>query len=77
MFHWYDANAGQLSSPWLPIEGRRNWTGEVEFWKTMIKQSMAANIDVFYVLLIPTMEMERINLFRALNELRRYLINRW
>lgn len=71
MFHWYGANIGQVSSPWLPLEGRVNWTGEVDFWKRMIKQTMAANIDVFYVLVIPTMEQERINLFRALNELRR------
>ena len=71
MFHWYTAAGGQLSSPWIPIEGRDKWTGEVPFWKTMIKQSMAANIDVFYILVIPTMENARINLFRALNELRR------
>ena len=71
MFHWYGAYAGQLSSPWIPIEGRNKWTGEVPFWKTMIKQTMAANIDVFYILVIPTMEQERVNLFRALNELRR------
>jgi len=71
MFHWYGENVGQLSSPWLPIEGRDKWTGEVDFWKRMIKQAMVANIDVFYVLVIPSMEQERINLFRALNELRR------
>ena len=71
VFHWYGATTGQVSSPWLPVEGRENWTGEVPFWKTMIKQAMAANIDVFYILVIPTMEQPRINLFRALNELRR------
>lgn len=71
VFHWYGANAGQVSSPWIPLEGRVNWTGEVPFWKTMIKQAMAANIDVFYILVIPHMEQERINLFKALNELRR------
>ena len=71
VFHWYGAHAGQLISPWIALEGRENWTGEVPFWKRMIKQSMAANIDVYYILVIPTMEQERINLFRALNELRR------
>ena len=71
MFHWYGATTGQVSSPWLPLEGRENWTGEVPYWKTVIKQSMAANIDVFYILVIPTMEQARINLFRALNEMRR------
>ncbi|MEN8156282.1 MAG: NBR1-Ig-like domain-containing protein [Bacteroidota bacterium] len=71
MFHWYGKNAGQLSSPWIPVEGREKWTGDIEFWRRMIKQTMAANIDVYYVLLIPSMEMERINLFKALNQLRR------
>ena len=71
MFHWYGPTTGQVSGPWIPIEGRENWTGEVPFWKKMIKQSMAANIDVFYILVIPTMEQARVNLFRALNELRR------
>ncbi len=71
MFHWYGKNSGQLVSPWIPIEGRDKWTGEVPFWKTMIKQAMAANIDVFYILVIPSMEKARLNLFRALNELRR------
>lgn len=69
-FHWYGANTGQVSGPWMPIEGRENWTGDVEFFKTMIKQAMAANIDVFYVHLIPHMEQQRINLFQALYELR-------
>ena len=71
MFHWYSSNGGQLSGPWIPLEGRENWTGDAEFWKGMIKQTMAANIDVYYVLLIPSMEQERINLFQALYELRK------
>ena len=70
MFHWYTSYGGQVSGPWVPIEGRENWTGEVEFWKRMIKQSMAANIDIFYVHLIPHMDQQRINLFQALYELR-------
>ena len=70
MFHWYGAYAGQVSGPWVPIEGRENWTGDAEFFKRMIKQAMAANIDVFYVHLIPHMDQQRINLFQALYELR-------
>jgi len=70
MFHWYGAYAGQVSGPWIPIEGREMWTGDVDFWKRMIKQTMAANIDVYYLHLIPQMEEVRINLFRALYELR-------
>ena len=37
----------------------------------MIKEVMAANIDVLYVELIPYMEAQRVNLFLALNQLRR------
>ena len=70
MFHWYMPFGGQVSGPWVPIEGRENWTGEPDFWKRMIKQTMAANIDVYYVHLIPHMEQQRINLFQALYELR-------
>lgn len=71
MFHWYGANTGQVSGPWIPLEGRESWTGDVEFWKRMIKQTMAANIDVYYVHLIPHMEEARSMLFRALFELRK------
>jgi len=69
-FHWYDINGGQLSGPWIPINGRATWTGGVEFWKQMIKEVMDANIDVLYVELIPFMEDKRVNLFIALNLLR-------
>ncbi len=70
MFHWYTAYGGQVSGPWIPLEGRENWTGDADFWKRMIKQSMAANIDVYYVHLIPQIEQPRIHLFQALYELR-------
>lgn len=70
-FSWYGAKEGQISSPWIPIEGRKNWTGDAEFWKRIIKQAMFANIDVFYVELIPFMEDKRGNLFLALSQLRR------
>ena len=70
VFHWYVPNGGQLTGPWRPIEGRENWTGEPEWWKSQIKQIMAANIDVLWVHLIPQTEHVRVNLFRALSEMR-------
>ena len=69
-FHWLSANGGQMLGPWLPLEGRKNWTGETDWWKSQIKQTMRAGIDVLYVHLISQMEPQRINLFRALAELR-------
>jgi len=70
-FTWYGAKAGQQSSPWIALDGRENWTGDAAFWKSMIKQAMMANIDVFYVELIPFMEDKRGNFFLALSQLRR------
>ena len=69
-FHWYGPGDWQYSGPWIPIEGRDQWDGSVEFWKRMIKQLMMADIDVLYVIVIPTTELERGNLFMALYELR-------
>jgi len=69
-FHWFAATGGQLSGPWLPLGGRPSWTGETEWWKGQIKQTMMANIDMLYVHLIPTTEERRINFFTALNQLR-------
>jgi len=69
-FTWFSVDGGQLSSPWIPLEGRESWTGGVGFWKEFIKQVMAANIDVLYVELIPYMENQRGNLFMALYLLR-------
>ena len=71
VFHWYISGGGQVSGPWLPLEGRANWTGEVAWWKSQIKQMMTANIQVLFVELIPFMEQQRINLFQALGELRK------
>jgi len=71
VFQWFTASGGQLSGPWRPVEGRSNWTGTTDFWRTQIKQMMAANFDVLYVHLIPSSEEQRVNLFRALNQLRR------
>lgn len=69
-FHWYATNGGQLSGPWPPLEGRENWTGLPDWWKTQIKQIMMANIDVLYVHLINSAEIRRILFFEAYNELR-------
>ena len=69
-FHWYTSTGGQMGGPWLPLEGRANWTGTTEWWKSQIKQVMLANIDVLYVHLIPHMDQQRINLFQALSEMR-------
>ena len=69
-FHWLSADGGQMLGPWLPLEGRENWTGETKWWKSQIKQTMRAGIDVLYVHLIPYMERQRVNFFRALSELR-------
>jgi len=71
VFQWFSSSGGQLSGPWRPVEGRANWTGNPDFWRTQIKQMMAANVDMLYVHLIPSSETERVNLFRALNQLRR------
>ncbi len=70
VFHWYVPTAGQLSGPWKPIEGRENWTGLPAWWKSQIKQMMAANIDVLWVHLINHSEEVRVNLFQALAEMR-------
>lgn len=71
VFQWFTANGGQLTGPWRPVEGRANWTGTTNFWRTQIKQMMAANFDMLYVHLIPSSEQQRVNLFQALNQLRR------
>jgi len=69
-FHWYSANAGQKTGPWIPLGGRETWTGTTSFWKGQIKQVMAANIDIMLVHLIPSWENQRITLFKALYEMR-------
>src|SRR5437867_2310078 len=53
VFQWFTSNGGQLSGPWQPVEGRSNWTGTTNFWRSQLKEIMAANIDVLYVHLIP------------------------
>ncbi len=70
LFQWYTPTGGQLDGPWLPLEGRPLWTGLPDWWVKQIKQMMMANIDVLNVQLIPAFEQERINLFKALNQLR-------
>jgi hypothetical protein len=73
VFIWYSSTSGQLTGPWLPLEGRPNWTGEPTWWKSQIKQMMAANIEVLYVHLVlesPWFDQQRTNFFQALYELR-------
>ncbi|HVS64347.1 MAG TPA: hypothetical protein VMT85_12690 [Thermoanaerobaculia bacterium] len=70
-FHWYVSNGGQLQGAWPPLEGRAGWTGDVPFWRRQIKDVMDAGIDVLYVHLFPEQfETTRIDIFRALSELR-------
>ncbi len=70
-FCWYGEGDWQVNGPWIPVNGRDSWDGSVAFWERMIKEAMTANMDVFYVELIPTMEESRIRFFLALNSLRR------
>jgi Ig-like domain from next to BRCA1 gene len=70
LFHWYTPFEGQLTGPWIPIEGRNRWTGQSKWWQTQIKQIMSANIDMIYVILIPKYQTQRIHLFKALDQLR-------
>ena len=53
------------------MEGRLAWTGEPDFWVGQIKQIMMSNIDVVYLHCINSFEQQRINFFRAYNQLRR------
>lgn len=70
VFHWYTPGRGQTRSVWKPREGREAWDGSVEFWKRQVKDILDANVDILYVHLIDQFEPERVNLFRALAELR-------
>lgn len=69
-FCWYGPGEWQLNGPWIPLNGRDSWDGSISFWKRMIKEAMAANIDVFYVELIPVLESNRVAFFQALMSLR-------
>jgi hypothetical protein len=70
LYHWFLPTAGNVNGPWRPLEGRPAWTGEPEFWLGQIKQIMMANIDAVYVELINTFEPQRVNFFKACNQLR-------
>ncbi len=50
LFHWFTATGGQVSGPWVPLEGRASWDGSPAFWQGQIKQMMRANIDMIYVM---------------------------
>lgn len=70
VFSWFDAAGGQISGPWRPLEGRAKWTGETDWWKSQVKQMMMANIDLLYVQHCFDHEPQKMNLFKALNQLR-------
>lgn len=70
VFVWFTTNGGQLTGPWLPVDGRQNWTGEPDWWKSQVKQMMAANIDLIFVHLTNNNNATRANLFQALGEMR-------
>jgi hypothetical protein len=76
VFHWYvsgeqGSDVMQCKGPWLPLEGRINWTGEVEWWKSQIKQIMAAGFDMIWVHNpAPMGGPQRWNLFEAMNQMR-------
>jgi hypothetical protein len=57
--------------PWQPIGGRASWSGEPDFWVAQIKQMMMANIDAVYVHCMNNFEPQRVNFFKACNQLRR------
>jgi hypothetical protein len=65
LFHWFTPDEGNVSGPWLPIEGRLAWDGSIDFWEDQLKQIAAANIDAVYVHLIDNFEEQRISFFRA------------
>jgi hypothetical protein len=70
-FLWYPTVGGQFTGPWVPIGGRQSWNANsAEWWKSQIKQTMMANIDILYVHLIPTNDPWLRAFFRALYELR-------
>lgn len=71
LFHWFTPTEGNLRGPWKPLEGRPAWTGEPDFWISQLKQIMMANIDTVHVHCINNFEQQRINFFKAYNQLRR------
>ncbi|MFA6426175.1 MAG: hypothetical protein WCW64_08335, partial [Phycisphaerae bacterium] len=68
VFVWYPN--GQVSGPWLPLDGINNWNGSVAWWKSQIKQMMKANIDLILVHVGYSYDAQRTNLFSAMSELR-------
>ncbi len=70
VFHWQVSESSPINGPWLPIVDQKNSIGETGWWKGQVKQIMSANIDVLYVHLMKNSEEQRMNLFKALSELR-------
>lgn len=71
VFHWFLPTEGNVNGPWRPLGGRLAWTGEPDFWVGQIKQMMMANIDAVYVHCMHNFEPQRVNFFKACNQLRR------
>jgi hypothetical protein len=71
LFHWFLPSEGNVMGPWQPIGGRSSWDGGPDFWAGQIKQIMMANIDAVYVHCINNFEPQRVNFFKACNQLRR------
>ncbi len=70
VFHWFNVFGGQKDGPWVPLEGRGNWSGEARWWREQIKDMMDANFDVLYVHLFNGFHYQREQFFQALHELR-------
>lgn len=70
VFHWFNESSGQDQGPWMPLEGRDQWTGKVPFWRAQIKDIMDANIDVIFLHMWNGFHEEREQFFKAYQELR-------
>lgn len=70
VFHWFEAQEGNVRGPWPPLGGRQSWTGTAAFWREQIRQMMLANIDAIYLHCIEKFEPPRIAFFQAYAQLR-------
>jgi SAM-dependent methyltransferase len=71
LFLWFTPTTGNLRGPWVPLQGRQQWTGTADFWVEQLKQVMMANIDAIYVHCINEYEEQRVEFFKAYERLRR------
>lgn len=70
VFLWFGVSEGNLSGPWQPLGGRRNWTGNIDFWERQIREMMMANIDAIYVHCFDAFRQQRDAFFAAYHNLR-------